>query len=1411
MVESAIESSRARILGSIGDLRDVVFIRAYGNLGDELIYAGTRNLLAGVPYREASILRLEGVSGHTALVSGSGGWCAPYHDMPGFLASIEGAFESVIILPSSFDISVECVRSTLATTRAKVFARDEESYRQIRNLCDADIAHDCAFFFDYAPYRCSGRGVLNAFRSDAEAVGAPLPRGNIDVSVACSSLDEWLWTIARSQVVRTDRAHVMIAAALLGKRVEYRTSKYHKVPAIAAYALRGFPVTAILDVDPDTQTSSASVFQSPFVPLVDVPRSVAEGTRAALRSRAEEDLRLLPEDFAQRHQEIAITIVMLSHGRLDVTLTALSAVRANVRVPYKLLVVDNASEPEMRVELRRAVGQDENTELILLETNLGCAAGRAYALSHVTTEYVMFIDNDIELLPGAVEHLLHVLESKPDVWAAAACVVLPSGRLHLCGGDYFVQQDVLHYTLLGSGRMWDDWSVGKSGECRWVNGGSTLYRRRVFEECPLSTKMHGYYEDLEWCYRARKSDAPKFYRCIESLTLHHHEPKALWYNASREEAREQAMGYISLIAQFWRDHGVVLRNVFDFVPELGEPAGRGVAAAKLLLELVLARGTAWVLDQWNNHGLEPLFAVEKVDVKGGLQGLLHALGGQQRAIETLISRLAATSEAAESPDAAAGLQVPASEEDKRESSVTRGDRDATGDGQAGPHNNSATRTTEQIVERIECTDREIKSLSEWVGQVKREVELLHSTRLLIIPSGSLRERVVRMFLRGLQVWRTRGFGALMQAAWARLVGAQHLRASATGSLGNQIPLGVPRSMDVIVFPIIEWAHRFQRPQQIAAQYALNGHRVFYLSFEPCDSSNTFTWEAVGEGIFELHVPGLEGVDRFVERMPAAALEKAAIGLEAFAREARIGEAVCVVQLPFWGPLALALRAKYGWRVVYECMDELDGLAILRSELLQDETDLARRADMVITTSSRLLEKHAENNARCFLVPNACEYQHFHTRSRRRELRRSHHPIIGYVGAIMGWFDDEVIRVIAEDRPEWSIVLVGRVDSPAARDLGRLPNVQLLGEQPYERIPAFVQAFDVCLIPFKLSTITLSTNPVKFYEYLCAGKPVVSSRLPELSQHSELFYPATGGLEFVSQIEKALREDDAEHRKRRIAWASEQTWEARYDAINRAIYELYPIVSIIIVSYNGLADTERCVHSILEKTIYPNYEVIIVDNGSEARTVKGLRRLAAADSRVRVIANVANEGFAKGVNIGFESARRESAFVVILNNDTVVTSGWLCGLLRWLRDPAVGVVGPVTCPSGAANEAAVGVTYSDLDEMEAAAWQYTSEHAGQSLEVEMLALFCAALRRDVYEKIGPLDERFGIGMFEDDDYAVRVRRAGYKLLCVDDVFVHHKGRASFSLLDTRVYEGTFAENRRRFETKWNAVWRAPHGR
>jgi len=245
----------------------------------------------------------------------------------------------------------------------------------------------------------------------------------------------------------------------------------------------------------------------------------------------------------------------------------------------------------------------------------------------------------------------------------------------------------------------------------------------------------------------------------------------------------------------------------------------------------------------------------------------------------------------------------------------------------------------------------------------------------------------------------------------------------------------------------------------------------------------------------------------------------------------------------------------------------------------------------------------------------------------------------------------------------------------------------------------------------------------------------------------------------------------------------------------------PIASIIILTYDNLDLTRQCLESIFEKTGRPDFEVIIVDNASTDDTPEYLQLLAAGQSNVRLVLNTENTGFACGNNQG--AALAEGDYIVFLNNDTVVTRGWLEGLIGYLQDPVVGMVGPVTNSSG--NESRIRVDYRGLEGMEEFAERYTQAHAGEGFEIDMLAFMCVALRRLVWEEIGPLDERFRRGMFEDDDYALRLKQAGYKILCAEDVFIHHWGSASFMKLGQTTYRQLFEENRRKFEEKWGRSW------
>ncbi|HJQ22603.1 MAG TPA: glycosyltransferase [Blastocatellia bacterium] len=369
--------------------------------------------------------------------------------------------------------------------------------------------------------------------------------------------------------------------------------------------------------------------------------SSPQNSKAAMLGQAQANLALIADDFYRTHSATNLTIVVLSYGRIGQTLNAIRALKEHVRIPFKLLLIDNHSDDETRRRLKQVSDSDDAIELVLLDENLGCAGGRAYGVGRVTTDYVMFLDNDIEVLPGAIEHLLHALESQPEVAAVSGNVVFPDGHMHLCGGDYEVTDDLLRFELLGAGQRFDE-AAGGSGGCRWVPGGATMFRRDLLVKHPYDLGMHRYYEDLEWCYRLNQAGVGEFYRSARALMIHYHESKTPPPSLPAGERRRQSMPYIASLAHFYKRHGKILQSLFNFVPELGVPTEPlSLSSARLLLELVHVYGAEWVLDQWDREQLAPLFAVPRLlaQVEEGRQAM-RALSAEAADKEQTIQRLA---------------------------------------------------------------------------------------------------------------------------------------------------------------------------------------------------------------------------------------------------------------------------------------------------------------------------------------------------------------------------------------------------------------------------------------------------------------------------------------------------------------------------------------------------------------------------------------------------------------------------------------------------------------------------------------------------------------------------------------------------------------------------------------------------
>jgi GT2 family glycosyltransferase/glycosyltransferase involved in cell wall biosynthesis len=513
--------------------------------------------------------------------------------------------------------------------------------------------------------------------------------------------------------------------------------------------------------------------------------------------------------------------------------------------------------------------------------------------------------------------------------------------------------------------------------------------------------------------------------------------------------------------------------------------------------------------------------------------------------------------------------------------------------------------------------------------------------------------------------------------------------------------------------------------------------------------------------------------------------------------------ISLVQHPFWCDVAAELPDS---RLIYDCMDHHQGFGDNAADILLLEQRLVRDADIRLFTSDWLAQQWpVQANRPSAVLRNAADFSQFSSVPASIYRDRLQRSVIGYYGAIADWFDHALVVQIAKAFPQHVVLLIGADTVGVRARLRGCPNVEFIGEVPYTELPYYLHGFDLCIVPFKVTPLTLATNPVKVYEYLSAGKPVVTVDLPEMQQFGEQVQVARDTPGFIAAIAQALVPSTIEQIAQRQAFAAQQTWAHRADTlITLAEHsEHAPRTSVIVVTYNNLALTRACLDSLERNRESPALEIIVVDNASSDGSAEFLTEWAAGSGQTLIL-NTDNRGFAAANNQGLAVANGD--YLALLNNDTQVTSGWASTLQRHLqRHPEIGLIGPVTNNIG--NQAKVDIDYASLVDMPQAARRYTCRHLGEVVRLPTLAFFCVMMPRSTYTRIGPLDEAYGRGFFEDDDYCRRVEQAGLVSACARDVFIHHHLSASFKLMHQGERLALFERNKALYEAKWGP-W-VPH--
>lgn len=346
----------------------------------------------------------------------------------------------------------------------------------------------------------------------------------------------------------------------------------------------------------------------------------------------------------------------------------------------------------------------------------------------------------------------------------------------------------------------------------------------------------------------------------------------------------------------------------------------------------------------------------------------------------------------------------------------------------------------------------------------------------------------------------------------------------------------PSMPTLLVFSHLRWGFVFQRPQQLLSRLARD-HRVVFVE-EP----------VAGEGPPRLDVrqpmPGVEVlVPTTGVQAPGFDDEQLAL-LGPLVRDWLAAEGITQPIVWFYTPMALPLLdALTPAAVVYDCMDELSAFRGAPLALRQREAALIRQADLVLTGGPSLYEARRDQHRNVHCLPSAVDPAHFAPArllpaSAEAQAARQLHagiegPTLGFYGVIDERLDIDLVRQVAQARPDWQLVMAGPVVKIDPASLPQRPNIHWLGMQPYAVLPYLVAAWDVCLLPFALNESTRFISPTKTLEYMAGEKPVVSTAVHDVQVlYGDVVRVTHSPQQFIAACEAALAET-APVRERRV--------------------------------------------------------------------------------------------------------------------------------------------------------------------------------------------------------------------------------------------------------------------------------------
>jgi glycosyltransferase involved in cell wall biosynthesis len=354
-------------------------------------------------------------------------------------------------------------------------------------------------------------------------------------------------------------------------------------------------------------------------------------------------------------------------------------------------------------------------------------------------------------------------------------------------------------------------------------------------------------------------------------------------------------------------------------------------------------------------------------------------------------------------------------------------------------------------------------------------------------------------------------------------------------------------LPIVVHSHLRWDFVWQRPQQILARLATS-HPVAFIE-EPVPHDETRLDISEPRPNVVRIVPLLRDADRLGVDAQCSALWPHLA--RAFAEHPLLAGRFDRVIHWFYAPMVAPcmLGRLDAAAVVYDCMDELSKFRFAPPDLSRREAALLSAADVVFTGGYQLYTRKSAHHGNVHFYGCGVDVDHYSQAANPatrvpEDVASLPHPVLGYFGVIDERLDYELIDALAQRFAHGSIVMIGPLAKVDAASLPNRPNIHWLGQRPYEQLPAYVKAFDVCLMPFALNEATENINPTKTLEYMAAGKPVVSTAVADVVRNfTPIVAVGRSHDEFVDLARRAIEAPDADLIAQGIERAGGETWEA----------------------------------------------------------------------------------------------------------------------------------------------------------------------------------------------------------------------------------------------------------------------------